>query len=37
MPDVYDYDDGTNDVDVEVDSPQDSTFILDGLLDFALA
>lgn len=34
MPQVYDYDDESSDVFVENDSPDDSTFLSDGLTDF---
>ncbi|QIN94197.1 hypothetical protein PP459_gp036 [Streptomyces phage Wakanda] len=34
MPNFIDYDDETNDVEVERDNPNDVTYILDGLLTF---
>jgi len=34
MPNYVDYDDETNDVQIEQDSPDDVTYILDGLLTF---
>ncbi|AVD99397.1 hypothetical protein SEA_BILLNYE_226 [Streptomyces phage BillNye] len=34
MPNFIDYDDETNDVEVERDNPSDVTYILDGLLTF---
>lgn len=34
MPEVYDYDDETNDVFVDADSPNDSVYIPDGLTSF---
>lgn len=34
MNQVFDYDDETMDVQIEKDSPNDSTFISDGVLDF---
>jgi hypothetical protein len=34
MPNFIDYDDETNDFDVEQDSPSDVTYVLDGLLSF---
>lgn len=35
MFDVYDYDDGQGDVEIIADSPEDSTFIPDGLIVFS--
>lgn len=34
MPVVYDYDDETYDVSVDMDSPDDNVYIPDGLTDF---
>lgn len=34
MPNFIDYDDETNDVEVERDNPNDVTYILDGILSF---
>jgi len=34
MPNYVDYDDETNDVEIERDNPNDVTYILDGLLNF---
>jgi hypothetical protein len=34
MPNFVDYDDETNDVEIERDSPNDVTYTLDGLLTF---
>ncbi|WNN94780.1 hypothetical protein SEA_PHREDRICK_226 [Streptomyces phage Phredrick] len=34
MPEVYDYDDESQDVFVESDSPVDNVYIRDGLTDF---
>lgn len=34
MPNFVDYDDETNDVEIELDNPNDVTYILDGSLTF---
>jgi hypothetical protein len=34
MPNFFDYDDETNDVEVERDNPNDVTYVIDGLLSF---
>jgi hypothetical protein len=34
MNQVFDYDDETNDIQVENDSPSDSTFLRDGIVEF---
>ncbi len=34
MNQVFDYDDETNDVEFRDDSPNDSTFLCDGVIEF---
>lgn len=34
MPETYDYDDETQDVTVDYDSPSDVVFVLDGVTTF---
>lgn len=36
MPNVFDYDDESNDIRIEADSPEDSIYIRDGLTDFQI-
>jgi hypothetical protein len=36
MPEVFDYDDETNEPEIQADEPTDSTFALDGLMTFDL-
>jgi hypothetical protein len=34
MPNVFDYDDESGDIRIEADSPEDSIYVRDGLMDF---